>query len=172
MPEIYTVKDRWGFWWSSATTPEKGYVCHSDTGAQAVELRTLDHIMDNYGISAGAAVQEVIEDDEMIMAWADDVIVRRDLKAAPKREKSEPVERGEDPSVFDAEAAIRLVVETDADLRTMSDPVRHQAILREFAKRIWDVAESAGADDISKCCGCTGSDKELNPFKERRESDE
>lgn len=168
MPEVYTIKDRWGYWWSSAASPEEGFVCHGTNGMTTIELRTLDHIIQNYGISAGAAVQEVIEDDEMITAWADDFIVRHDLKAAPKKEKSEPVERGEDPSVFDAEAAIRLVVETDADLRTMSDPVRHQAILREFAKRIWDEAEDATAEDMSKCCGCTGSDKELNPFKEQK----
>lgn len=60
---------------------------------------------------------------------------------------------------------IALLVEADADLSVLSDPVRHQGILREFARRIWAEAYSTAATDISSCCGCIGKDRP-NPFEE------
>lgn len=165
MTEIYTIKDRWGYWWSSAASPEEGYLLHKPgEGAVTIKLRTLDHIIQNYGISAGAPIQEVIEDDEIITTWADDVI--RASKAAPKPKPIlATIERGEDPSLLDPEAELETTLDLVLSERKRSEQLGH---LRYFALRLWDVAEAAGADDISKCCGCTGSDEELNPFKEKK----
>jgi len=47
-----------------------------------------------------------------------------------------------------------------------------EEIIRRFAEQVWDAAEEAGANDIAQCCGCSGSNLVLNPYKERDESDE
>lgn len=180
MTETYTVKDRWGYWWSSTASPEEGYVCHMKLfDRKTVELRTLDHIIQNYGISSVAAVQEVIEDDEVIMAWADDVIVRRDLKAAPKKDKPEPVERGEDPSVFDAEVTMENLLRAIEDELYEQEGVRFrlgEKAIHEFAEKVWDAGFEQAADLAGECCGCNVFSKAddngiTNPFEEGHESD-
>lgn len=170
MPEIYTVKDPWGYWWSSVVSPEEGYVCHGVADEKTMELRTLDYIIEGYGILDDGIPQEVIEDDEVIMAWADDVIVRRVAAQKPEK-KSEPVERGEDPSVFDSEVALENLLRAIEDELYEQEGVRFplgEKAIREFAEKVWDAAEEATATDMAKCCGCSGSDEELNPFKEQK----
>lgn len=60
----------------------------------------------------------------------------------------------------------RMVIETDADLVVLSDPVRHQGVLRQFAKELWKLAYDQAAADISSCCGCMGKDTP-NPFDDK-----
>lgn len=163
--EIYTVMDPWGFWWSSVVSPEEGYVCHGVADEKTMELRTLDYIAEGYGIDDTPS--DIIEDDEVITTWADDVI--RGIKTRPKPKPNlGTIERGEDPSLLDVQAELEVTLDMIITHRKRSDQLAH---LRFFAEKIWDAAEEATAEDISKCCGCSGSDKELNPFKERRASD-
>lgn len=142
MPDVYTVKDRWGYWWSSVVSPEEGYVCHGETwSATTLELRTLDYIVDGYGgIDDDPSL---IEDDEIITSWADDVI--RVAKARPKPKPTlQTIERGEDPSLLDPDLELEVTLDLIFSERKRSEQLRH---LRLFAEKVWDVAYDTSWSD-------------------------
>lgn len=115
-----------------------------------------------------------VPDDFDFDTWAETVELKtKPAKASPLQEFEKPQPEPEPP--YDPQEDFESLLETLSEEIYESEGVR-LTIGREaiwaFASRIWDAAEEAGYQDVAQCCGCTGSDKELNPFKERRESDE
>ena len=105
-------------------------------------------------------------------AWAETVELKtKPAEAAPLQEFEKPEPEPEYDPREDFESLLETLSEEIYEAEGVRLTLGREAIWA-FASRIWDAAEDATAEDISKCCGCSGSDKELNPFKERRESDE
>ena len=116
-----------------------------------------------------------VPDDFDFDNWAD---MARELKlkgAKPEAIPAEDMPKPAEPEPYDPREDFESLLETLTEEIYENEGVR-LSIGREaiwaFASRIWDAAEEATYEDISKCCGCTGSDKELNPFKEKRATNE
>lgn len=106
-------------------------------------------------------------EDEIMLTPAEEVALAEIVDGVRKPKRRQPTPAAEmkrpEPEPIDPADLNRMVVETDADLVVLSDPVRHQGVLRQFAKELWDLAYNQGAEDVSLCCGCTGKTTP-NPF--------
>lgn len=116
-----------------------------------------------------------VPDDFDFDLWADMAheMKLKGVKPETVLPSDESLKLAEPESPYDPQEDFESLLETISEEIYENEGVR-LSIGREaiwaFASRIWEAAEDAAAEDISKCCGCSGSDKELNPFKERRES--
>jgi len=76
---------------------------------------------------------------------------------------------------FDPAEALNEVLDAISEEIEEAEGVRltlGREAIRRFAEKVWEAAEDATAEDIGQCCGCSGSNLVLNPYKERDESDE
>lgn len=108
-----------------------------------------------------------VPDDFDFEAWAETAEPRKKPDTVLPTDKS--LKPAEPEPAYDPQEDFESLLEVLSEEIYENEGVR-LSIGREaiwaFANRIWSAAEEAGYQDVAQCCGCSGSDKELNPFKE------